>query len=80
VGSNNPSDYARHSNAERALQQRDRATSLFIIQSIVNSYGGVLEVDLADNTLTITVKEKDRDECVARISEAMEQFRFWGAG
>ena len=51
---------------ERAKQ---RAVSLYQIQSIVEKHGGTLEIDTATDTLNITVPEKERIACAQELEE-----------
>ena len=53
---------------ERAKQ---RALSLYHIRSIVEKHGGTVEIDMATDTLNISVPEKERIACAHEIEEHM---------
>ncbi len=46
-----------------------RATSLYLIQSIVERHGGITEIDLATNTLNIDVPEGEEAVCAQEIDD-----------
>ena len=45
------------------------ATALFVIRSIVERHGGTAEMDLATDTIKISVPEKERVACARKIEE-----------
>ncbi len=44
-----------------------RATSLYLIQSIVERHGGTTDIDLATNTINIDVPEGEEAVCAKEI-------------
>lgn len=50
-------------------QARLRALSLYIIRCIVERRGGVVEIDLATNTINIDVPDEERLDCAQEIQE-----------
>ncbi len=56
----------------RAQKAQRQATALYLIRSIVEKYGGTVEVDLETDTINIHVPERERAACAQRIEE---QFR-----
>ncbi len=48
-----------------------RATSLYLIQSIVKRHGGTTEVDLATNTINIDVPDSQATLCAKEIEDQM---------
>ena len=60
-------DYVWATN-ERAKQ---RAMSLYRIRSIVEKHGGSLEIDVATDTIHITVPDNERVDCAQEIEEHM---------
>ena len=49
-----------------------RATALYLIQSIVEKHEGIIETDLATNTIDIIVPEKEEVACAEEIEEQIE--------
>lgn len=64
------SDVPIWSTSEKA---RWRTLSLYLIRSIVESYGGTVKVDLAKDRLSITVPSEYEAECARKVTEAMEK-------
>ena len=52
-------------------QARLRAFSLWIIRSIVEKHGGVIEIDLATDTINIDVPAEEQAACALEIEEQM---------
>jgi hypothetical protein len=50
-------------------QAKHRALSLFLIRSIVEKYGGTLDVDLATDTLNIDVPTEHEAVCAQEIEK-----------
>jgi hypothetical protein len=50
-------------------QSRLRALSLYLIRSIVKKHGGTVDVDLATDTISIDVPEKEQFDCAREIDE-----------
>jgi len=50
-------------------QARLRATSLYLIRSIVEKYGGTVDIDLSSDTLSIDVPEGKKVDCAREIDE-----------
>ena len=50
-------------------KSKARATSLFIIQSIVARHGGTVEIDLATYTLNIDLPPEEQVACAREIEE-----------
>lgn len=48
-----------------------RATSLFVIKSIVARHGGTVDIDLATYTINITVPQGEQEACEGEIIGAM---------
>ena len=46
-----------------------RATALFVIRSIVERHHGTVDMDLATNTLNISVPEQEEVACAEEIEE-----------
>ena len=49
-------------------KSKARATSLFIIQSIVARHGGTVDIDLATDTLNINVPPEEQLACAKEIN------------
>jgi len=54
------------STSEKALL---RATTLYLIQSIVGRHGGSVDIDLATNTINIDVPKNEQVACAQEIEE-----------
>ncbi len=50
-------------------ESRLRSLSLYLIRSIVEKHGGSVEVDLATDTISIDVPEKEQMACAKEIEE-----------
>jgi len=50
-------------------QTRLRTLSLYIIRSIVEKYGGTINIDLRTDTINVDVPEKNRVACAREIDE-----------
>jgi len=57
-------------------QVRLRALSLFIVRSTVEKHGGSMEVDLATDSINITVPEKEKASCVREIEAQLGAVRL----
>lgn len=53
----------------RGQKAQLHATALYLIRSIVEKYGGTVEMDLATDTININVPEKERAACARHIEE-----------
>jgi hypothetical protein len=62
-----PEDYI-YSTSEKSYL---RAKSLFLIQTIVDQYGGTLEVDLANDQIHIDVPTEYEVECAQKVEEVV---------
>jgi sensor histidine kinase regulating citrate/malate metabolism len=50
-------------------ESRLRGLSLFLIRSIVEKYGGTLEIDLATDTINIDVPQESEQVCAQEIEK-----------
>ena len=56
-------------------QVRLQALSLFIIRSTAEKHGGTAEVDLASDSINISVPEKEKAACIREIEAQLEAMR-----
>lgn len=64
-GKHVPEDYVW----ARSEEARLRALSLYVIRSIVEKHAGTIDIDLATDTISINVPEKEEVACAQEIEE-----------
>lgn len=68
------SDY--HGLLPSSEQVRRQALALYIIRSTAEKHGGNVEIDLASDSLSITLPEKEKAACVQEIEAQLESMRI----